>query len=294
VGPGDSGRLDARASGLAILAMAILGGSFTAGRLAVQDLPVLGMLALRMALTGGTLAVYAWRTGVRLAFGGRARAFLAAHTVLFVLSQVLLYFGLILTGAGRAAILFNLQPFFTLLVLPLFVPAERLTPRRWAGTAVAFAGAALVLGERGLAGGSLTGDLLCLLGALGWTGSVILNKTMPRELSAPAVILWPAVAAVPVLALLSAALEPQAAWGWSAASVAGVLYLGVIAGGAGFVLVVWLTITYSASRVNAFVFLTPVFGVAFAWIVLGESIGALQVLGALAVAAGILVVSTER
>jgi drug/metabolite transporter (DMT)-like permease len=62
----------------------------------------------------------------------------------------------------------------------------------------------------------------------------------------------------------------------------------------GFVLVVWLMRSYAASRVNVFTFLMPVFGVLVGWLLLGESIGALQGLGAAAVALGILVVSTER
>lgn len=287
-------RLDARAAGLAVLAMAILGGSYTAGKLALQDLPVFGMLLLRMIVTTATLGAYAAWACVPLAYGRRATGFILSQAGFFLMSQVALYIGLTMTGAGRAAILFNMQPFFTLLLLPLLVPAERLTLRRWAGTAAAFAGVALVLAERGVAGGSLLGDALCLLAALGWTGNVILNKTMPQEVNSAALIFWNCVATIPALAVLTLALEPQAAWHFGPASVASVLYLGVVAAGLGFVLIVWLVRSYSASRVNVFVFLSPVFGVLIAWALLDESIGTLQALGALAVAAGILIVSTER
>jgi drug/metabolite transporter (DMT)-like permease len=287
------GRLDARAAGLAVLAMAILGGSYTAGKLALQDLPVFGMLLLRMLVTTATLGAYARWARVPLLQSGRATWFILAQTAFFLMSQVALFIGLTMTSAGRAAILFNMQPFFTLLLLPLLVPAERLTLRRWLGTGVAFLGVALVLGERGVTGGSLLGDALCLLAALGWTGNVILNKTMPQEVNSVAMIFWNAAAAIPVIGLLSLALEQQAAWHFSAAALGSVLYLGVVAAGLGFVLIVWLTRTYSASRVNVFVFLSPVFGVLIGWALLGESISALQALGALAVASGILVVSTE-
>lgn len=286
-------RLDTRAAGFAVLAMAILGGSYTAGKLALQDLPVFGLLLLRMIVTTATLAAFALRSGMPLRFGGRSTRLILAQSAFFVIAQVALFVGLTMTSAGRAAILFNMQPFFTLMLLPLFVPAERLTLRRWLGTGVAFAGVALVLAERGLAGGSLLGDALCLLAALGWTGNVILNKTMPQEVNPVAMIFWNAMAAIPVFGLLAVALEPQAAWHFSAVAIGSVLYLGVIAAGLGFVLIVWLTRTYSASRVNVFVFLSPVFGVLIGWALLGESISALQALGALAVAAGILVVSTE-
>jgi drug/metabolite transporter (DMT)-like permease len=62
----------------------------------------------------------------------------------------------------------------------------------------------------------------------------------------------------------------------------------------GFVLMVWLINTYSASWVNVFVFLSPVFGVVIGWATLGEPISVQQALGGLAVALGILIVSAER
>lgn len=286
-------RLDARAAGLAVLAMAILGGSYTAGKLALQDLPVFGLLLLRMIVSTGTLGAYALWAKVPLRTTGRSTRLVAMQSAFFLLSQVSLFIGLTMTSAGRAAILFNMQPFFTLMLLPFLVPSERLTLRRWIGTGVAFTGVALVLAERGLSGGSLLGDALCLLAALGWTGNVILNKTMPHDVNSVAMIFWNVVVAVPVIGVLAWLLEPQAAWHFSAASVGSVLYLGVIAAGLGFVLIVWLTRTYSASRVNVFVFLSPVFGVLIGWALLGESISALQALGAAAVALGILVVSAE-
>jgi len=159
------GRLDARAAGLAVLAMAILGGSYTAGKVALQDFPVFGLLLLRMVVTTATLGAYALWARVPLTHGSRAMGFILAQTAFFLLTQVLLFIGLTMTSAGRAAILFNMQPFFTLMLLPLLVPAERLTSRRWLGTAVAFVGVALVLGERGTGGGSLLGDALCLVAA---------------------------------------------------------------------------------------------------------------------------------
>jgi drug/metabolite transporter (DMT)-like permease len=287
-------RLDARAAGVAVLVMAILGGSYTAGKVAVQDLPVFGTLALRMLITAAALGAYAWWARISLSYRGGEAWFIAAQTGFFLMAQTLLFIGLTMTSAGRASILFNMQPFFTLLLLPLLVPTERLTARRWLGTAVAFAGVALVLGERGLGGGSLLGDFLCLLSALGWTGNVILNKRMPRDIHPAAIIFWSAAAAIPVFAILTLTLESGSAWNFTRGAVAGVLYLGMVAATLGFVLMVWLIHTYSASRVNVFVFLSPVFGVLIGWATLGEPISVQQALGGLAVALGILIVSAER
>lgn len=287
-------RLDARAIGLAVFAMAILGGSYTAGKIALHDLPVFGLLLLRMAATTLALGAYAYFAGLPLRPRRSSARYLLAQTGLYVLSQSLLFTALMMTSAGRAAILFNMQPFFTLLVLPLFVPSERLTRLRWLGTAVAFVGVALVLGERGTAGGSILGDLLVLVAALGWTGAIILNKRMPGDISSVSVIFWTSAGAIPVYGLLTLLLEPGDAWHLTVSAAVSVLYLGVVAACFGFVLVVWLTRTYSASRVNVFVFLSPVFGVLIGWVALGETVSAMQALGALGVAAGILIVTTER
>ena len=287
-------RLDARAIGLAVLAMAILGGSYTVGKIALQDLPVFGMLMARMAVTTLALGAYAYWAGVPLRQKGPAVWYILAQTGFFVMSQTLLFIALMMTSAGRAAILFNMQPFFTLLLLPLLVPAERLTRLRWLGTGVAFVGVALVLGERGTDGGSLFGDLLVLVAALGWTGNIVLNKRMPRDINAVSVIFWNCAAAIPVFGALTLMLEARESWNVTAAAIASVLYLGVVAAGLGFVLIVWLTRTYSASRVNVFVFLSPVFGVLIGWAALGETVSVMQALGALAVACGILIVTAEK
>jgi len=121
---------------------------------------------------------------------------------------------------------------------------------------------------------------------------IILSKTTPNEVNAVSLIFWNVAGAVPVLALLTVIVEPTVTWRLSGPAVASILYLGVLAAGVGFVGFVWLTRTYAATRVNSFVFLSPVFGVLIAWVTLGESVTALQAAGALGVASGIWIVNT--
>lgn len=286
-------RLDARAVALAIIIMAILGGTYTMVKVGLRDLPVVGSLLLRMLVAAVALGAYARWARVRLLYRGRAAWFIVAGTAAFIAMQLLLYAGLTVTPAGRAAILYNIQPFLTLLALPRVLPAERLTVRRALGTGVAFTGVVFVLAARGTSGGSLLGDALVLLAAATWTVVIILSKTTPSEVNAVSLIFWNVVGAAPVLALLAVVVEPTAAWRLTAPAVTSILYLGVLAAGVGFVGFVWLTRTYAATHVNAFVFLSPVFGVLIAWAALGESVTALQAGGALGVASGIWIVNTE-
>jgi len=80
-----------------------------------------------------------------------------------------------------------------------------------------------VLSERGTAAVSLLGDLMVLVAALGWTGNIVLNKKMPREITAVSVIFWNALAAVPLFGLLTLLFEPAAAWHPTALAIASVL-----------------------------------------------------------------------
>jgi drug/metabolite transporter (DMT)-like permease len=272
--------------------MLLLGASYAMVKVGLRDLPVFGLLLLRMLVASLALGIYMAWVGLPFAYGGRARQFVLAQTVAFTAGQVLLYMGLAQTTAGRGAILLNVQPFITLLLLPFFVPTERLDVRRLLGTAIAFAGVVFVLAERGVSGGAWIGDLLVLASAALWAVNVIMNKTMPAELHPVALIFWCVAGGVPVLVAMTLIFEPHATWRLTTEAVVSVMYLGIVAAAFSFVAFVWLIRAYSASRVNAFTFLTPVFGVLIGWMALGEQLTWTQAAGTLGVAAGIWIVNS--
>jgi len=131
-----------------VLLTAIWGGSFTFVKLGLRDLPVFGSICLRFALAAGILTVYCRVTGIPIWYTGRNARYLLASAAAFAWGQALLYLGLNLTTAGRGSIFFNTQPFFTLLLMPLFIPEETFTARKLVGTAVAFSGVVLLFLER--------------------------------------------------------------------------------------------------------------------------------------------------
>jgi len=287
-----SDRLPGRAITLIVLLTAIWGGSYTMVKLGFRDLPIFGSLFLRVVVATALLMLYSWAANVRIVYTGRSVRFLLASALAFCWTMAFFYLGLSRTTAGRASILFNTQPFFTLLVLPLCVPTERITARRLGGTALAFAGVVLVFTDRLGGQASLGGDILVLLGTLGWSAATILVKIMPREIHSVSVILWSTAVAAPAMGVLTLILEPDARWALTPLAVASILYLGAVAAAFSFGIFNWLIRTYSAVRINTFVFLSPVFGVLIGWALLGETLSLLQVAGALAVAGGIYTVNS--
>src|SRR5207302_4903086 len=93
-----------------------------------------------------------------------------------------------------------------------------------------------------------------------------------------------------VLVPVAALFEGSPAVTVSAALLTSFVYLvGVLSVGAS-LLWFWLLARGAASRVSAFYFLTPIFGLAFGAAFLGEAIGPFDALGLVAVALGILLV----
>jgi len=138
----------------------------------------------------------------------------------------------------------------------------------------------------------LLGDTLVLLASLGWSANNILTKTMPREVHPASIILWSAGGALPVMWACMLLLEPGRPWRLTPTAIASVLYLGGVAAAFSFVAFTWLIRRYAAIKVNAFVFLSPVFGVLIGWASLGEPLSAAQAAGALLVGGGIYLVNS--
>ena len=151
-----------------------------------------------------------------------------------------------------------------------------------------------VLAERGVSGETRLGDLIVLAAAVFWASAVIMNKTMPVAIHPVSAIFWSVTGAAPVFLAMTLILEPDATWRLTTDAVVSVIYLGILAGAFSFVVFVSLIQKYAASRVNVFVFLSPVFGVLIGWLALGEQFTWSQAAGTLGVAAGIWFVNVDR
>ena len=79
----------------------------------------------------------------------------------------------------------------------------------------------------------------------------------------------------------------------SGRAIAALLYLGLISAAFGFVAYAWLIQRNSATRVAALTFLSPVFAVAYGWLLLGEQMGTIQLLGVAGVCLGVYIVNSH-
>ena len=243
---------------------------------------------------GAALAIAAWMRvrgiGLRPP-AGLGRWSLAIGAV-FALEFVGLYIGLTLTTAGRGSVMLYTAPFFVALGAHWLL-GDRLTPLRVAGLTLAFCGVAVALLVRdGQSGGDWRGDLLCLGGGLAWAVTTLIIKGTPLRAEPPerALFLQLAVSAPLLLGASLAVGEAGVfaptptvwiAFAWQTLAVATLSYLG------------WFTMVqrYSSARVSTFTFLTPLFGVGFGLLLLGETVTAAFTVAAVLIAGGIYLVN---
>jgi drug/metabolite transporter (DMT)-like permease len=181
------------------------------------------------------------------------------------------------------------------LLLALLVPSERLRPLQIGGLLLAFGAIALAFGEGFGQGGTWLGDALVLTAAALWgltTVTIRLSslRHAPSEQTLAYQLLVAAVLA-PLGALLHGEAWPQH---WSALTLASLFYQGVVVTFASYLLWFWLLTRYPATKVQAFVFLSPVFGTLFAALLLDEPVSPRLLLALLGVGVGLVLMNRRR
>jgi drug/metabolite transporter (DMT)-like permease len=213
--------------------------------------------------------------------------------VLFGLEFVLIYRGLLLTSALRAVVFLYTAPFFVALGSYQFL-GERLRASQWGGLALSFAGVALAIGvpQADVDARVLLGDLLIVGGGALWAATTLVVKATSLLKAPPEKVLGYQVAtSIPILAC--------AAWisGERLTHFPGPLALSLMAYQAfwvvGLTFLLWFALvrTYSASKLSAFTFITPLFGVVASYFIMHDKLSLAFGAAALLVIAGLYLVN---
>ncbi len=213
--------------------------------------------------------------------------------LVFGVEFVLIYRGLLLTSASRAAVFLYTAPFFVALGSYVFL-GERLRASQWGGLALSFAGVALAIGvpQPNVDARVLMGDLLIVIGGSLWATTTLIVK-------ATALIKAPAEKGLGYQVAISIPILAAAAWisGETISHVPAPLSLALLAYQAfwvvGLTFLLWFALvkTYSASKLSAFTFITPLFGVVAAYFILHDTLTVAFGAAALLVIAGLYLVN---
>ena len=280
---------------VALMLMLCLSWGFNqiAVKLALPDIPPMLQATIRSSGALVVLFLIARLRGVKLfERDGTLRAGLLAG-VIFGVEFVLIYRGLLLTSASRAVVFLYTAPFFVALGSYQFL-GERLRASQWGGLALCFTGVALAIGvpQANVDANVLLGDLLIVGGGALWAVTTLLVK-------ATALIKAPAEKGLGYQVALSIPILGFAAWitGERITHVPHALSVSLLACQAfwvvGLTFTLWFALvkTYSASKLSAFTFITPLFGVVASYFILHDTLTLAFAAAALLVMAGLYLVN---
>lgn len=276
---------------MALMVVAIWGFNFVVIKMSVEALPPILAVALRFALAAFPAILFVrppqtswWKVaGFGLSFGFALYSFL----------NISLSIGM---PAGLGSVVLQVQAFFTM-TIAFFVLKER--PRRIqiVGAVIAFAGIGVIAFAR-WEGASVLPLLLTLCAALSWGFANVISK-LAGKVNPVAITVWgSAIACVPLFGLsfategTGALVEFFTVPRWE--TYAMIVFL---AGPATlFGLAVWnyLLSKHPATMVAPFTLLVPITGLLSGWLVLGEVISPVEMLGGALVVAGLGVTVFKR
>lgn len=277
---------EARRADLELLLVAVLWGvNFSVVKRGLEALDPLAFNALRFPLAAAVVLLVLRSRGALTLPRREDWPALAALALLgHVVYQAVFIYGLDLTLAGNASVLLATSPAWTVVIAALR-GHERPGSAVWAGVAASLVGVALVVagGDRGLGlgGGTLAGDLLMLAAAALWAFYTVEGRDLIGRYGPLRVTAWTlAPAVVPLVAmglpdLSSGAILRLGVGSWLAVGYSGAL-------GIGTAYVLWYRGVKSVGSTRTAVYgnLVPVVAVAVAWLWLGETLSALQLVGA--------------
>ncbi|GGX80691.1 hypothetical protein GCM10007160_04860 [Litchfieldella qijiaojingensis] len=287
--------IDMQASLLMVLFCLALGLQQVAIKAVATDISPLSQVALRSLVAALVVAIFARWHGVKIA---DFRTHLGPGLLVglgFTGEFTFVALGLNYTMASHMSVFLYTAPVFAGLGLHFLVPGEQLTGRQWAGIGIAFAGMAIAMAPTtsGMnASVLLLGDALGLLAGLSWAATTLVLRrstlseapavqTLCYQLATAGLLLLPAAAllgdlgTIHVTGLVLASMTFQTL----------VISLGA--------LLLWFALLrrYLATQLGVFSFLSPVFGVLFGAMLLGEPLTINFMVGGVAILTGIILVS---
>jgi len=276
------------------LAFAVMWSSaFSSARIIVAAAPPVSALALRFLISGLLGVLIAWALGQSWRLTrGQWRA-----TIVFGVCQNALYLGMNFVAmqtveSSLAAIIASTMPLLVAFAgWVLF--RERLPLLGITGLVAGIAGVVIIMGARLQGGVDLYGLGLCVLGVIALTFATLAVRGATSGGNFLMVVGLQMLVGAAVLGVVAVATETiEIAWSWPL--VAAFVYTTLVPGLAATLVWFKLVQRIGATRAATFHFLNPFLGVAIAAALLGESLGANDMIGVVVIMGGILAVQLSR
>ncbi len=289
--------LDPLAAAIVVVLCLSWGFNQVAVKLAISDIPPLMQAAIRSA--GAALIVAAWAKLRGISLTARDGTLVAGIVcgLFFGIEFILIYQGLNYTTASRAALFIYLAPFFVVIGARWVLPVDRFSLQQWIGLGLSFAGMLVAFGAPtpALDPRQIAGDIMMVGAAAGWAVTTLIIKASAlNRVASEKVMIYQLIMSAPMLAVGALILGERIVAMPGAVALAALAYQTVWVVSVTFMIWFALIVRYSANRLSAFTFLTPLFGVAAGHFVLGEPLTLAFAVAVALVAGGLVLVNQAR
>ncbi|MEG0741874.1 MAG: DMT family transporter [Clostridia bacterium] len=276
---------------LALFTIIVWGTTFLSTSVLLRDFTPLEILCVRMLLGIAALLIARPR---RLRLQSRrhewyfAGAGLTGVTLYFLLEN----YALTYTYSANCSVIISTAPFFVALAMRLFGNGERMTRAFYIGFAAAIAGIAMLSFSGQALHLNPLGDLLCVLAAICWAGySVFLKKLEPfgydTLLVTRRIFVYGLLFLLPLAAFMPFHFQPSALL--KPLNLFNFLYLGLCASALCFVTWSKAIERLGAVKTSVYIYLSPVVTILAAWLLLGDTILPMALVGAGMTLAGLVI-----
>ena len=289
--------LDLRAMVFLIILTLLWGFNYAAIKYSNQGVSPVFAATLRSIIASICGVIYCVKKGERLFHTDIILFHGFMVGLLFGLEFACIYFGMLYTDAARSALFIYLSPFVVAIGAHFFLKGDRLNFLKTSGLIIAFTGIFVVFGGRPKTAKPtmLTGDILEIMAAFFWGATTLYIKRFMAERVHPInTFLYQLIFSIPILFIVSLILEPRWIYGIDPYIVASLFYQSVIVAFISYFIWFKLIHEYSVSRLSAFTFFTPIFGVLFGILFLNEELTVSLMVGLPLVSTGIFFVNWRK
>jgi len=283
-----------------LFVMLVWGGTFTSARLLGNELDPPISAFIRFLLASSFLLVLLYfKEGSFPRVNKKQFLFLLGMGLTGIAMYNLLFFyGLVHTEAGRGSLITATNPLLTALGAA-FIFKERFTLIRMVGFLLCIGGAILIITKGDISSlmkeGIGTGELAFIGCALSWAAYTLIGRFMSDQLSSLAVIAY--ASCIGTVVLFVAALNADLVTAVKSLTMnAGLnlLYLSLLATVISFVWFQEGVKALGAAKAAVFIYFMPVSAVFWAWLILDEKFTLVLALGATLVISGIYLVNKKE
>jgi len=277
---------------LVLLVALLWGGNAVAMKIALRYMPPFILAGIRFGI--GAIIIWFWAKfrNIDIKLYKHNVISLVILSLMFSVQICTFNIGTNFTTAGRSSVLINVNPFLIAVLAHFFISEDRLTIRKLSGLILAFLGIFIVFRDKiNTNEPHIIGDIIMIISGFLFSVLTIYTKRLMNKIGVYKILFWEMVFGLIPFFLLSLIFERSSDYSLTWELVVALIYQGGVVASIAFI--VWTTLLqrYSASKISAFLFATPLFGVGLSALILHEAITPYLVIGALLVAGGIYIVN---